>query len=197
MSAPGAFVDALHDVGCDADSPWDLVNRNTSYRAAIPVLVEWLDRADEGVPVADRQKFREGLIRALGVAEARGGAVPKVLVREFRRPELDWVTRWAVANSLSVVADDSVFDDLVVLARDRSYGHAREMLMPALARADKARAADVLIEMLDSDDLVGHAIGALGQVGARGARSAIEQFLDHPKPWVRKQAKKVLAELPE
>ncbi|MCP3880624.1 MAG: HEAT repeat domain-containing protein [Sulfitobacter sp.] len=69
------------------------------------------------------------------------------------------------------------------------------MLMPALARADKARAADVLIGMLDDDDLIGHVIGALGQVGARDARSAIEQFLDHPKPWVRKEAKKVLAKL--
>ncbi|MCP3880719.1 MAG: hypothetical protein GY701_20350, partial [Sulfitobacter sp.] len=167
MSVPRAFVDALHDVGCDADSPWDLVNRRTSYRSAVPVLVEWLDRVDEDVPVADRQKFREGLIRSLGVREARGGAVPKALVREFRRPEFDWTTRWAVANSLSVVADDSVFDDLVALARDRSYGRAREMLMPALARADKARAADVLIGMLDDDDLIGHVIGALGQVGAR------------------------------
>lgn len=195
MIVPRAFVDELREVGCETGGPWDLVNQRTSYRPAVPVLLAWLDRVDEDVPAHDRQKFREGLVRALGVKEARGGVAAAALVREFRRPKLDWSTRWAVANSLSVVADDSVFDDLVLLAKDRAYGRAREMLMPALARSDKTRAADVLVDLLDDDDLVGHAIGALGKVGARDARSAIERFLDHPKPWVRKEAKKVIAKL--
>lgn len=190
-----AFVDTLREVGCDADSPWDLVNRRSSYRAAVPVLLAWLGRVNDDIPARDRQKFREGLVRALGVKEARGEAASRMLVREFRRPELDRSTRWAVANSLSAVADESVFDELVSLANHRSYGRAREMLMPALARADKERAADVLIGMLEDEDLVGHAIGALGKLGSRDARAAIEQFLDHPKPWVRKEAKKVLAKL--
>jgi len=192
VSAPRTFVDAMRVAGCDVDSPWDLVNRKTPYRSLVPVLLELLDRVDVDVPEADRQKFREGLVRALGVKEARGEAAAGALVREFRRPELDWFTRWAVANSLSVVADESVFDDLVALAMDRSYARAREMLMLALARSDETRAAGVLIGMLDDDDLAGHAISALGKVGASEARSAIEKFLDHPKPWVRKEAEKVL-----
>lgn len=161
----------------------------------MPVLLEWLDRVEEDVPPAARQKFREGLVRALGVEEARGEAASVVLVREFRRPGLDWPTRWAVANSLSVIADSSVFDDLVGLARDRSYGRAREMLMLALARSDAERASTVLVEMLDDDEVAGHAIAALGRARSKETRASIERFLDHPKPWVRREANRVLAML--
>ncbi len=195
MSPVRSFVNAMREVGCDADSPWDLVNRRTSYRSAVPVLLEWLDHADEDVPIGERHRFREGLVRALAVKEARGGAAAAALVREFRRPELNSSTRWAVANSLSVVADESVCDDRVRRASGLSCGRAREMWRPGLARADKERAVDVLVEMLDDGDVAGHAIGALGTTGAREALPAIEQFLDHPKPWVRKEAKKVSAKL--
>lgn len=204
MSYPKAFVDELRKVGCEvseAQGPWDLVNTRMPYRPAVPVLLDWLDRLDE-VP-QNRTRFRQGLVRSLAVKEARGEAVASRLVREFRRAELDSGTRWAVANSLSVVAEKSVFDDLVVLATDRSYSRSRQMLMDALARSDRSRAGGVLVQMLDDDELVGHAISALGRVGVKAlgdvgasdARSAIEMFLDHPRPWVREEAKTVLAKL--
>lgn len=161
-------------------------------RPAIPVLLEWLGRVEEDVPAHERTKFREGLVRALGVKEARGVAAP-ALVREFRRPGLDWTVRWGVGSSLTVVADEAVFDDVVTLARHRSFGRAREMLMPTIARMKDPRVVEILIEMLDDDDVAGQALVAPGKLGAREAAPAIERFVDHPTPWVRKEAKKILA----
>ena len=152
MTAPSAFLEDLRQVGVDVTDPWDLVNTRSSYRPAIPVLLRWLALADSDVPAHERDRFREAVVRSLGVKEARGHAAP-ALVEEFRRPGSSPDVRWAAGNALSVVADDGVFDDLVLLARDRSYGRAWEMLPLALARTKHPEAVQVLLELLDDDDI--------------------------------------------
>jgi HEAT repeat protein len=194
VSVPAAFVDELAEVGLAVESPWDLVNSRRSYRAAIPVLLDWLERADAEVPPRERAKFREALVRGLAVKEARGVAAP-VLLREFRRADASFDYRWAVGNALEVVADDAVFDDVVELARDPSFGRDRQMVVLALARMKNPQAVEVLTELLDDDAVAGHAVIALGRLKAAQARPAIERFLEHPQPWVRKEAKKALGKL--
>lgn len=190
---PQLFVDDLRTAGFgDVDDPWGLVNLKTRYPELVPVLVDWVERVERDPSAGDRQRFLEGLVRALGVSEARGNGAATALVRTFRLPDLDYFTRWAVGNSLSVIAVPSVFDDLVSLASDSTFGRTREMLPLAIARSDPDRAVDVLVDLLDDDDLVGHVIGALGKIGAREASPPIKELVHHPNPWVRKQAKKAL-----
>lgn len=57
--------------------------------------------------------MREGLVRALTVPAARPAAAP-VLIEAFRRESDHSETRlgWVIGNALSVVADDSVFDEI-------------------------------------------------------------------------------------
>lgn len=195
MTTPPELVEQLRAAGVPVDSLSDLVNAKRSYPRAIPVLLDWLQKVD-AVPAADRTKVHEMLVRSLSVPAARGVAGP-LLVEQFRRAEdpSGLGIRWVIANALAVVADDTVFDDLIELARDRSYGRAREMLMLALAQTKNPKAIEVLLELLDDDEVAGHAVMALGKVGAREARPAIERFVEHPKPWVRKEAKKALARL--
>jgi HEAT repeat protein len=194
MTTPRALIEELRAVGVPVKSLSDLLNR--SYREAVPVMLDWLRHIDK-VPVADRAKLREMLVRCLSVPVARGVAAP-VLIEEFQqaRDTSGLGIRWVIANALSVVADETVFDDLVTIARDRSYGRAREMLMLAIARTENPKAVDVLLELLNDDEVAGHAVMALGNLGERKARPAVEQFLEHPKPWVREEAKKALVKLP-
>lgn len=194
MSTPLAFIDELAQVGIAVESPWDLVNRRTPYPAAVPALLAWLDRIDAEVPVLERPKFREGVVRALAVSAARGVAAP-ALLREFHRDEETPYYRWAVGNSLEIVADAAVFDELVVLAQDRSYGRDRQMVVLGLGRMKNPRAIEVLIGLLDDDTVVGHAVMALGRLRAPQAREALEPFLNHERAWVRRAAKKALAKL--
>jgi HEAT repeat protein len=57
------------------------------------------------------------------------------------------------------------------------------------------RAEDVLIDLLDDDEVAGHAIIALRKLKSKKAYPAIKRFLTHPKAWVRNEAKKALAKV--
>ena len=196
MTTPRELIEDLESVGIKIQDLSDLVNMKGTYPAAIPVLLDWLAKI-ETVPAQDRGKLREMLVRSLSVPKARGVAGPQ-LVDEFRQVEdpTGLGARWVIANALSVVADESIFDDLVELASDPSYGRGREMLMLAIAQTKDARAVQALVRMLDDNDLSGHAIAALGKLRAREARPEIERFLAHPEPWVRTEAKRALARMP-
>jgi hypothetical protein len=123
-STPSGLIDDLRRIGVPDGDLWELVNAKVQYRAAVPVLIDWLRKADARVPDADRPKVREGLVRALSVPTARPATAPVLIVSEFRKAHgpdgrgLGWV----VGNALSVVADDSVFDEIAALVGDHSYG---------------------------------------------------------------------------
>lgn len=185
-------VEALRFGGCKVTDVYALVNSPGDDSRAVPILIALL-------PTVEDLKVREGILRALSMPAAAGGGTAKVVVEEFKRaleqgaPPLG--VPWAAANALSIVADDTVVDDLIVLIRDPRAGKAREMLALALGRTRNPRAVDVLVESLRDDELVGHAIAALTQLGAVSARSEIEKFADHPKAWVRNEAQKALRKL--
>ena len=100
--------------------------------------------------------------------------------------------RWTIANALAVVADESVFDDVVGLLADRSYGKSREMLALALAATGDARAGEILNGLLDDEVVVGHAVMALRELKVPVRSDRIQQLLQHPKTWIRKEAKRAV-----
>lgn len=170
------------------DVTWvaDLINRRMNYRPAIPILLKWLPRVDD-------VDLKQDIVRALSVPWARPSAAVR-LVEEFvrARDTRESGLRWTIANALAVVADDTVFDDIVTLFRERGYGRAREMLAFALANMKTPRAVDVLIDGLKDDEVAGHSVVALGKLRAAKAKAAIQPFTTHEKAWVRAAAKKAL-----
>lgn len=198
MATPPLLIDDLHRSGIMVDDLWELVNSKVEYRAAIPVLIDWLQDVDERVPLESRRQVREGLIRALSVPAARPIAA-RILIGEFRRtPDTAGSgLGWVIGNALSVTADDSVFDEIAPLAADRSYGKARQMIVLGLAKSKDARVVPLLVGLLNDDDVVAHAVMALRKLRPPGVRPAIERLLDHPQTLVRREAKKALAQIPE
>jgi HEAT repeat protein len=196
MSTPARLLEDLGEVGVRVADLWELVNGDVQYRAAIPVLVEWLEDLDEQVPAADREAVREGLVRALAIPAARPTAAP-ALIEQFRRVSdpTGLGPRWVIGNALEVVADDSVFDEVASIVRDPGFGKARQMVVLGLARSKDRRAVPLLIELLDDEDVAAHAAMALGKLKAAEARSALERHLASPQPLVRREAKKALAKL--
>ncbi|MBN2394562.1 MAG: HEAT repeat domain-containing protein, partial [Anaerolineae bacterium] len=65
----------------------------------------------------------------------------------------------------------------------------------ALGNMKDARAIGVLIELLDDEEVAGHALMALCKLAPPEARSAIERFTDHPRTWIRNEAKRALAKI--
>ena len=165
------------------------------FEAAVPVLVEWLPRVETAL-------VKERIVRSLTGEKAATPLALEPLVAEFRRADDDGL-KWAIGNALATLADDSIADELVELARDRRHGRSREMLMDALARTKDERALDALIELVDDDDVAGHAISALRRLGPKSslpylerARPALErQAAEGVWPIARSQATKALERL--
>lgn len=183
----------LQKAGIKVDGVYDLVNTRRSYKEAVPLLARPL-------PSVKDDRIKEGVVRALAVKEAVGEDVSRAMIREFEAispsaPPSEQALKWAIANTLSVVARDSVFEKVAALASNKQHGKAREMLAVALGNMKDPRAVDVLLELLDDDEVARHALMALGKLKAEKAKLAIERFLDHPKPWVRKEAERALRKI--
>ena len=105
--------------------------------------------------------------------------------------------RWAIGDALERVADESVLDDVITIATDRRHGHERALVVTALGNMAQARerVVPVPVGLLDDIEVAPYAVMGLGKLRAAEARPAIEPFLDHTEPWVRKEAKKALARL--
>jgi hypothetical protein len=189
MDVAQPVVDELRALGYRVDTVSELLNKRMRYPDAIPTLLSWLPRIKDPA-------MKEDIVRALSVPWARPMAASP-LIHEFVNAPADSELglRWTIANALTVVADDSVFEDVVALLRNPKYGRAREMLALALANMKTPRAADVLVESLQDPVLAGHAVKALGKLKSRKAESAIRPFTTHPKAWIRAEAKKALASL--
>jgi HEAT repeat protein len=187
MTAAAPVFAELADVGVLVDRLDAEQLMYQDYRAAIPVLVRWLPRA--------HPRIKDSLVRALSVPYAKRIAAP-ALIAEFRSaPPEPPGYKWTVGYAVSVVADDSVFDDIVSLALDKSQGPPRSLVVDALANMRNPGAVDVLTELLADDEVVGHAVCALGKLKAVRVRPLIEPILDHPDSGVRKQAQRALAKI--
>jgi len=104
--------------------------------------------------------------------------------------------RWTIGNALEVLADDSSFDELAGLARDRRYGKARQMLVLGLGKSKRPEAVEVLVGLMDDPEVDGQAVMALGKLRTPLARAALESKRDDKRAWVRREARKALGRLP-
>jgi HEAT repeat protein len=157
------------------------------------------------LPKIRDSRVRESIARSLtDEPGAREQGAGRVLVVEFARSSDNSSTRWAIGNALATLADESVADDLILLLRDRSFGKAREMLCEALKRTGDARAPAVLIEVIDDDDVAGHAVSVLRSFGPKTALVLLGEAEPKLKalserstatPFARTQAQKALAQV--
>lgn len=107
------LADELRAAGVEVDSAWDLVNTSTPYPAALPILIEHLER-----PYPDR--VREGIARALAVGGDAKFAWSR-LVDLYCDEPAGTDAKDGIAVALAAVADADVVDELAALARDAAW----------------------------------------------------------------------------
>jgi hypothetical protein len=154
----------------------------------VPVIIEWL-------PLVEDAKVKEAMVRTLAGQRASGPAGQRAaqgegarrLLAEFRRPEYADASslRWTIGDAMASLAGPADADAIIEILCDRANGHAREMFCDALVRSRDARRVDVLIELIDDDDVAGHAISAL-------RRSAHQRQVPEPER-VRSKLEAVIA----
>ena len=141
--AEAPLVADLRAAGYQVQSAWDLVNTPGSYPTAVPILLAHLPRP---YPPA----VREGIARALAVREASCGW--EVLTRLYR-DEQEGRAKDGLAVAIAAAANDELIGDVIVLARDRSQGPSRVLLLGALKRSKDPRARAALIDLAADPDL--------------------------------------------
>lgn len=178
----------LARAGFKVDSISDLYINRLDYRKAIPLLQNWL-------PKVKNRAVKEEIVRALSVPWAKGEKSSKLLIAEFNTQVSDPLLQWVIGNALSVVADESVLNDICELIQDKLHGKAREMLVVALGNMELSKVEPFLIELLDDEDLVGYAIMALGKLKSKKAYPFIERLSTNRKSWIRKEVQKALRKI--
>jgi hypothetical protein len=191
--------DDLAAAGVQVKHPGDLTTREDLPKAAVPVLIRWIDELGTvDLPDRDRWYLWDTVARALTVRAARPDAGP-ALVRLFREPRLPEAYKWTVGAALDRVADTSLLDDLIALTKDRSFAGARQPVVEALGRVGKGsrreEVIDVLIGVLDDESVVAFAITALTKVNATRAVEQIARHVDSPIPIAKKMARIAVAKL--
>jgi HEAT repeat protein len=185
--AAAPLLAELAAAGFVVQSVSELHQKRINYESVVPILVKWL-------PLIANPRVKESIVRALSVPFAQEAA--PLLVEEFRRVDSEPSgLKWAIGNALDVVANDAVLDEMIDLAKDKHHGKAREMLVSGLGNIKNRRVVPILIDLLADEEVFVNAIMGLAKLGAASARSSLEPFLKHPKPYVRKEAKKAIEKI--
>ncbi|MGH3391006.1 MAG: HEAT repeat domain-containing protein [Actinomadura sp.] len=196
-SAAGVLADVAAAGFPGLEEVGELRRRGQDYKAAVPVLLEWLPRVRYLL-------LAEDIVRTLSVGFAKKLALPEFL-RLFRRPPevadpirpetsepAEEHLRWVIGNGLGIFAGPAVADDLIELALDRGYGQARTEIVRALPKTKDERVPQVLLGLLDDPAVSAFAVEALGKLKFTEAREPIARLLGHSDKNVRDQAEKAL-----
>jgi hypothetical protein len=140
------LIRELAAVGLQVESVWDLVNTRARYPAAIPVLMEHLER--DYIP-----EVREGIARALAVPESAGSW--QRLLEAFRRepPRDRRDVKWALAVAVGGASSEETVDRLMDLVRDSSNGVYRLAWLRPLFRSENPKARPLLESLRTDPDL--------------------------------------------
>lgn len=151
----------LREVGWDVESVWGLAHSSRRYPEAIPILLTHLLR-----PYSDL--VRDGIARALAVPEPGVRNAWSTLAEQYRTAPMGsgiaapgetekrkLSAKYGLACTLAVAATAETLEELISLAKDRSHGNSRLLLLPALRRRhNKNPRATQAVQQLTSDPVL-------------------------------------------
>jgi hypothetical protein len=139
------IVEDLRGAGLGVQSVWDLVNTSKPYPAALPILMEHLERG--GYP----DRVTEGVARALAVQPA--GVYWQRLRDLYLHAEGPDATE-GLAVALAASATSAHLDELLALLADESRGDTRIHFIGPTLKVGGPRGRQV-VEALRSDPVLG------------------------------------------
>lgn len=178
----------LNSIGLNIYSVWDLVNTNVSYPEAIPILIKHLQKDYH-------ERTKEGIVRALTVKDAKGKA-NCALISEYNMTPVEFESyRWAIGNAINMLITKEDIDSILKIVMNKDNGISRQMFVMALGKIKSEKTENVLISLLDDNEVIAHALDALGKLKSKNAKEKITYLKNHPRVLVRKEAEKVLKKI--
>jgi len=179
------LLEDLSKVGLRLSSVYDLVNTKEHYPEAIDSLVDHLSKDYH-------EKIKEGIIRALAVKEAAGKATPTLVAEYHKLPKEKQNLRWIIGNTVYNTISAADVNEILKIVLDKRNGYSRRPFVLALGKTKSDDVETALISLLDDDEVVLQALGALQKFKSPGVKSKVAELVDHPNVQVRKLAKKLL-----
>jgi hypothetical protein len=140
------ILEDLARLGFDVTSVWLLKSKYREYKNAIPILLDHLRK-----PYPDI--IRAGIAQVLAIRATRKIGW-KILVEEYCKIGLDHAhVKDSIAAALSQSCDDSVIQELISLAKDKSNGSSRIMLLAGIKRSKRSEAKQAIDELADDPEL--------------------------------------------
>ena len=140
------ILEDLASVGIIVDDVWKVRTEKKENAKAIPILLDRLRRAYPS-------SIRAGIAQRLAVRAARKIGWD-VLVDEYRKTEIsDDHVKQSIASALAGASDDTVIDELIALAQDKSQGDSRILLLRGIRRSRRPEARHAIEKLAKDPDL--------------------------------------------
>ena len=172
------IITGLRKRGYSINSINDLMRMSSKERDLIPFLIGLLEQFTD-------ENDKEFIVRCLGVKGFQE-IIPKLL-EEFKTAKGNSY-RWAIANSINILHDMTIEQELITLSENKKYGTGRQMLVLSLGCYKTDSSIKCLRGLLQDEEVRGHALRALGKCGNAEVLPDIEKYCDSDNRWIRKEA---------
>lgn len=172
------IITGLRQRGYSINSINDLMRLSSKERKLIPFLTGLLERFTD-------ENDKEFIVRCLGVKGFRE-IIPKLL-EEFKTAKGNSY-RWAIVNSINIIHDMTIEQELIALSENKKYGTGRQMLVLSLGCYKTDSSIKCLRDLLQDEEVRGHSLRALGKCGNSEVLPDIEKYCDSDNRWIRKEA---------
>ena len=136
------FLEEINKSGYNFNSIYDLMLLDEKDKNIVPVFLKYLKLFE-----LDIKKY---LVRFLGVKGFVSAS--KFLLEEFHKTK-DFIYRFAIANTLSLIQDENILEDLIEIIENRMYGEARIPIIYRLHKFKNFQLEKVLIKLLNDKEV--------------------------------------------
>ena len=186
MNSYNELIEEIKSKGFNIESIDDLINMTKREKYLVPIILRYIKLFED-------DEDKSWLVRTLGVKGFNEAT--ETLIDEFYKASNDSSLKWTIGNTLSIILDKNHIADIIKIVKERGHGTSRQMFVIALGKMKDKKVIPVLLELLNDNDLTGHAIIALSYFNDNNLISYIEPFKNHKTDWIRKEAEKAIKKI--
>ena len=136
------FLEEINKSGYNFNSIYDLMLLDEKDKNIVPVFLKYLKLFELDI--------KKHLVRFLGVKGFVSAS--KFLLEEFHKTK-DFIYRFAIANTLSLIQDENILEDLIKIVENRMYGEARIPIIYRLYKFKNFQLEKVLMKLLNDKEV--------------------------------------------
>ena len=136
------FLEEINKSGYNFNSIYDLMLLDEKDKNIVPVFLKYLKLFELDI--------KKHLVRFLGVKGFV--STSKFLLEEFHKTK-DFIYRFAIANTLSLIQDENILEDLIEIIENRMYGEARIPIIYRFYKFKNFQLEKVLVKLLNDKEV--------------------------------------------